>query len=625
MSSNHLRELDVGRAALARGDWEGAKRAFEAELATDETAEALEGLGLAAWWLDLADIVFDARERAYRSYRKRDDSVGAARVAVWLAWDNSAFRGEDAIATGWLQRARRLLDGHAPGPEHAWLALRSGVFALLDDGNPSEAEKFADETIRIAQGLGSTDYEVAGRALRGFAEITSGRVMEGLRELDEVSASVLAGEVSDHVLMGLACCYLIAACDRIRDYDRAAQWCDRLKEFATRIGLRPLFAVCRTQYASVCIWRGAWDEAERELTAATDELAASRPAMTGEGLVRLGELRRRQGKLDEAMTFFDRAGAHPLASLGRATISFDRRDFKTSAELADRYLRKLPAQNRTERAAGLELLSRAHVELGNDADARIALEELDDIAGQAQTDPLRASASLTAGVVASASGDPTSARRHLEDAVDLFQKSGAPFEMARARVELARVLGDLGRLDLAADEARRAVDELTALCADLELSRGRQVLERVTALIASPQAPESRDGRGGLCISAAPVEAVKLVVAVNAAEVDGAALLEAQRRVAGRVVARTTRPRGRSRRRRTSSSGSRRRSRRCGRRRPDRFEITKPVWTPAHSRNRPTGATSSPEIVRWSPIAQRRAACELEKLIMTASCSPLTT
>ena len=52
------------------------------------------------------------------------------------------------------------------------------------------------------------------------------------------------------------------------------------------------------------------------------------PAMTGEGLVRLGELRRRQGKLDEASALFERAGSHPIASLGRALIAFDRGDFE---------------------------------------------------------------------------------------------------------------------------------------------------------------------------------------------------------------------------------------------------------------------------------------------------------
>jgi len=493
------RHADNGRSALARGDWDGAKRAFEAVLGQEESAEALEGLGLAAWWLDRADLVFDSRERAYRAYRERGDIAAAARVAVWIAWDCATFRGEHAIAAGWLQRARRLLDGQPAVLEHAWLALRSAVFALLDDGNPEEAEALGAEAIRISQALGAIDYEVAGRAIHGFAEITAGRVAEGLRELDEVSAAVLAGEVKDYVLMGLACCYLIAACDRIRDYDRAAQWCDRLKESCKKWGLRPLFAVCRTQYASVCMWRGAWDEAERELSAATDELAASRPAMTGEGLARLGELRRRQGKLDEAMSLFDRAGAHPLAALGRAMVTFDRGDLKGSVDLAERYLRKLPLQNRTERAAGLELLCRVQMELGDIVDARMALEELNDIAARAQTAPLRASASLAAGIVASRSGDPATARRFLEDAVDLFQRGGAPFEMARTRVELARALRDLGRGDAAAEEVRRAVEELTPLHADLELARARDVLTSAPATTAQP-APERRDERGGLTI-----------------------------------------------------------------------------------------------------------------------------
>jgi len=46
--------------------------------------------------------VFDVRERAYHIYRERDDFLGAARVAVWLAWDTAAFRGEQAIAMLWL-------------------------------------------------------------------------------------------------------------------------------------------------------------------------------------------------------------------------------------------------------------------------------------------------------------------------------------------------------------------------------------------------------------------------------------------------------------------------------------------------------------------------------------------
>jgi LuxR family transcriptional regulator, maltose regulon positive regulatory protein len=502
-STNHL---EAGRAALVRGDWPAARLAFDAALQTGDDPEALEGLGLAAWWLDLADVVFDARERAYRLYRERDDSLGAARMAVWLAWDTAAFRGEQAIANGWLQRAHRLLEGRPDSVEHAWLALRGGVFALLDDGDADGAERFASEAVRIGQALGAVDYEMVGRALHGFARVTTGRVAEGLQELDEVNAGVLAGDMGDWVLIGLACCYLIAACERIHDYERAVQWCDRLKAFCEKRGLRPLFAVCRTQYASVCMWRGAWKEAERELTSAAEELEASRPAMTGEGLVRLGELRRRQGNLDEAMTLFERGGSHPLASLGRASVIFDRGDVNAAADLAERHLRRLPASNRTERAAALELMVRACLAQGRADEAAHAVAELQAIASEARTGPLKGLASLTSGLLAAPS-DPDAARQHLEDAVDLFKESGAPFETGRARLELARVMGALGRREAGADEARRAIEDLTPLAASLEIERAGAVLE---ALMQTPaDAPPSADDRKGL--TPREVEVLRLI------------------------------------------------------------------------------------------------------------------
>jgi LuxR family transcriptional regulator, maltose regulon positive regulatory protein len=499
--------LDAGRAALARGDWHAARLAFESSLQTHEDPQALEGLGLAGWWLDLADVVFDARERAYRIYRERGDSLGAARMAVWLAWDTAAFRGEQAIANGWLQRAHRLVEGRPDAPEHAWLALRSGIFALLDEGDPQQAENLASNAIRIGEALGAVDYEMVGRALHGFARVTAGGVAEGLQELDEVNAAVLAGEMTDWVMTGLACCYLIAACERIRDYDRAVQWCDRLKAFCARRGLRPLFAVCRTQYASVCMWRGAWAEAEQELTSAADELIASRPAMAGEGLARLGELRRCQGKLDEAMALFERCGSHPLASLGRANVLFDRGDFKAGADLAERHLRRLPARNRTERAAALELMVRACLEQDRMEEAAHAVAELRAIADEARTGPLEALANLAAGVVAARSGDPRTARKHLEDAVDLFKESGAPFETARARVELARVMQALERREAAIDEVRHAIDDLTPLGASLELARARAVLDALTSRPA-PASTAVEDRKG---LTPREVEVLRLI------------------------------------------------------------------------------------------------------------------
>jgi tetratricopeptide (TPR) repeat protein len=254
----------AGEAALARGDWEAARAAYARVLGEHDAPELLEGLGLAGWWLDLADVVFDSRERAFRLYRDRGDRRSAARLAVWIAWDTWAFRGEHAVASGWLQRARALLDGAGDVPERAWLELREGALALLDDGDPDRAHRHAAEGIRIGRSVAAIDLEMLGRALQGLALVASGAVAEGMRALDEVNTAVVAGERSDLIAIGLACCYMIAACDRVRDYDRAVQWCTRLKAFCSKWGLHPLHAVCRTQYASICLWRGTarwprWD------------------------------------------------------------------------------------------------------------------------------------------------------------------------------------------------------------------------------------------------------------------------------------------------------------------------------------------------------------------------------
>lgn len=505
-------DLAAGRAALEAGAWHEAQRAFERSLEIEETPEALEGLGLAAWWLDRADVVFDSRERAFRGYRSRGDHVSAARIAVWMAWDSAAFRGEEGVAKGWLQRARRLLEGQPESTEHAFLAARDAVFTLLDDGDPEAAEALAREAIRVGQTLRAIDYEMVGRALLGFALITRGQVTDGLRELDEVSAAILAGELTDRVLIALAGCYLIGACDRARDHGRAVQWCDRVKEHSRKWGLKPLFAVCRTQYASVCMWRGAWDEAERELTSACDELAVCRPGMTTDGLARLGELRRRQGRLDEAASLFERSGGHPIASLGRAAIALDRHDWQGAVELAERHLRRLPVKNRTERAAALELLIRALAPgagasaKGSPERARAALEELQEIASVANTPPLIASARLSAGLVANAAGDFETARRQLEDAVDLFGRTGAPFEAAQARVRLAGVLERLGRADAALAEVERAREELTHLDARLELAAADAIRQRLTSPAKPAHAPADTVG-----LTARELEVLRLI------------------------------------------------------------------------------------------------------------------
>jgi DNA-binding NarL/FixJ family response regulator len=112
-------------------------------------------------------------------------------------------------------------------------------------------------------------------------------------------------------------------------------------------------------------------------------------------------------------------------------------------------------------------------------------------------------------LLAASGGDPQTARAHLEDAVDLYKESGAPFETGRARLELARVLGALGRSDAALDEVRLAIRDLEPLGAARELARARSVLDALAERPASDaHAPEDRGG-----LTPREIEILRLIAA----------------------------------------------------------------------------------------------------------------
>src|SRR5215208_2208615 len=113
--------LAAGRAALERADWAEARARFEAAAAARDAPEALEGLSRAAWWQGDQEATMAAREQAHRAYHRAGDVCGAARMAMWLASDQLDCRGDDAVASAWLQRAGALVAEHEPCPEQGWI------------------------------------------------------------------------------------------------------------------------------------------------------------------------------------------------------------------------------------------------------------------------------------------------------------------------------------------------------------------------------------------------------------------------------------------------------------------------------------------------------------------------
>ena len=469
--------MAAAQQALKRGAWEEARLRFAEALIAEETPEALEGLGAAAWWLEDPQAVFASRERAYRRYRESGDRRSAGRLATQIGYDYAVFRAEAAVCSGWIQRAHRLLDDLALVPEQAVLALVEAELAYYGDGDMEQIRRLAVRAKELAGDLGLFDLEMVGLAIEGLAMVGLGEVPDGMRRLDEATAAAVAGDIEDVQSVAATMCVMIFACERVQDVDRASQWCDRYMAFCLRKGLRAQLSLCRVQYASVLIARGRWAEAEGQLAQALDGLHA-RAAWSLLALERLGELRRRQGRSEEAEAHFARA--HAVGTLGRARVALDRGDHETALDLVERLLRRLSGRGPLERAAPLELLIRIRCERGEVEQAGEGLKELEAIAARAGTPCLLAQAGHGRGLVALAAGRAVAAKSYLEDAADGYEAAGLPFESALVRLDLGRALRASGRWSAALDQCRRAREAFRSLGAMTQAARAEAFADELT-------------------------------------------------------------------------------------------------------------------------------------------------
>ena len=484
---------DQGWAALDQARWQDARAHFErilSDSAAEHAPNPLEGLSWAAWWLDDEATVFDARQRAYQGYQAQGDLAGAARMATWLAADHLDFHGAVAVANGWIGRARRALADCEQGLEHGWVAFHEGYLASVARDR-ERAQALATRTAELGRQLGSADLEMLGLALLGSSLVTRSHVSEGMGHLDEAAALALHSETRLPISKAWTCCFLVSACIKMHDYERAFQWCDRIAEFAQRYDSRYMLAFCRSEYAAIPLWRGEGALAEQALLDSAENFARSRPAMAGMSVARLAELRRHQGRVAEVAQLLERAGPSTSAQLTRARLALDQGDCRAALELVDRQLRKLSAEATLERAPGLELRIRIRAEQGELGAAQTDLDALRQIHRTLQSPRLQAGLERAQGLVALADGRPDAARPLLEDALDRLTDCGAVLEAACARIDLARCLASADRQAEALREARAAATTLRQCGADGDATRAEKLLHARQAAVAEPHGPAS--------------------------------------------------------------------------------------------------------------------------------------
>jgi DNA-binding CsgD family transcriptional regulator len=470
--------LDAGSVAMARGDWATAQDEFQSAWSETESAEALDGVGRALWWLGDPGGALELRARAFALLRRERRHAEAAQVAIWLAREYRSLYRRTELADGWLSRARSLITGLPDdGGLGGWLVLaESEIGPAL-----ARAAEQADLAVTIAREREDRDLEIVALSRRGACRVGAGAVAAGLEDLHEAMVAATAGEGRDVQYVGEALCTLLEVAGLVGDPGMVEPWARFLASYRSSYTFGPLLpfetasatdlisAFCTGCCGGVYLVVGRLDAAEQQLERAVVELTTKglRPRCL-HPVADLVELRVLQGRLPEADALI--AGFEDdvdcVASIAALDIALGR------PSQAVYRLRGALEQLEDTPVLALPLLVRlvdAALDLGDVALAASSARRIGELAAMTGTTLHAAYADQALGKVAFATGASQSTD-HLRSACLGFARAGVPLQAARARVTLARSLADPDR-GLAVAEARSALKAFDRMGATAEADR----------------------------------------------------------------------------------------------------------------------------------------------------------
>lgn len=164
--------MEIGTRALAAGDWVAARDAFAVAVTEGGSTGALDGLGRAKWWLKDVSGAIEARTHAYTALRREGRFEEAARVAVWLAREHRSLYRNDAVADGWVSRARSAADRAGDCGAHGWIRVAQAEGSL----DVERAVDLVRGAVSLARQHDDADLETVALARLGALEVAAGAV-----------------------------------------------------------------------------------------------------------------------------------------------------------------------------------------------------------------------------------------------------------------------------------------------------------------------------------------------------------------------------------------------------------------------------------------------------------------
>jgi len=487
--------LSQGRASYQQEAWRDAHAFWTAaDREVPLEPEDLEGLAACAYMLGNDSECADLWSRAHHAFLHRGDAEHAARCAFRIGFELLS-KGMGAHGSGWLARARRVLDdAGVDSVVRGYLLIPEGIRAARANDGPRALELFS-EALAMGKRFGDTDLVAIGRMGQGRSLIKMGRVAEGVALLDEVMVAVTAGELSP-LVVGDVYCSVIDACTEIFDLRRAQEWTDALARWCDRQPeLVPYRASCLIRRAEILQAHGSWADAMDAAARARERLVTPPPKpAAGAALYQCGELHRLRGELEKAEEAYRQAnelGRKPQPGLALLRLAQGDVDVAVASirravdETTDVALRSRVL------VASVEILLAAN----DQASARGATNELRDIAVSMDALFLRAAAAHANAAVLLAEGDNEGALSALCEARDLWRALEAPYEDARSGLLVAmasRKVGDADTADLELTSARRTFERLGAAT---DVARVDELRKALPAKGMSPKGAGQLTGR----------------------------------------------------------------------------------------------------------------------------------
>ena len=322
----------------------------------------------------------------------------------------------------------------------------------------------ADKAIAFGENADEPDLIALAGSIKGGILFRLGRIDEGYVPIDEAMLLANSQRLSP-VVCGVVYCEIVGSCCRVLEMVRAREWTAILNDWCRRNPQARAFnGVCLVHRAEVLQLEGNWNEAFAEAERAGHGLkGTTEQTAIANAAYRRGEILRLRGSSEVSEAEYRQAGEigiDPQPGLALLRLAQGRHDEAAAMQRALETAADMPRKTALL-PAGIEIF----IACGDLDTTEKLCAEMTEIAELFGTEILARVADQGCGSLAMARGEFADAVAAMSRARRYWSEFGAPYLVARLRVDIARCcakLGDVQSAEMELDAAGRSFSGTSA-------------------------------------------------------------------------------------------------------------------------------------------------------------------